>query len=254
MHDLEEHKPRAIAIAAASDIAVDAGLRSYMLRIYAKVALGLMLSAALAFLTANVPEVRALLFKTVDASGARGFAGLTALGGLVALAPIVLILMYESALSKPARIKSSVLYWSIAACMGAAQGVLVLAFTGASVALALLVTAIAFGGLSLLGYVVKRDLSGLGSFLAVGLIGLVLGLLANLVLRSPLIAHVTSMAGVLIFAGLIAHDTQRLKLQYNELSEDHIEAATDLGALSLYISFINLLHFLLMAFFGEHVE
>src|SRR5690606_14701938 len=122
------------------------------------------------------------------------------------------------------RMKSSVLYWSIAACMGAAQGVLVLAFTGASVALALAVTAVAFGGLSLFGYVVKRDLTAFGSFLTVGLIGLVLGLLANVILRSPTIAYVTSMAGVLIFAGLIAHDTQRLKLRYHELAEDEVEA------------------------------
>ncbi len=252
MHELEERKTQAAtAIGGALDASVDAGLRAYMLRIYAKVGLGLLLSAALAYLTAAVPEVRDLLFKSADAQLGRGFAGMTPLGGLVALAPIVLILMYQPQLGRPARFKSGALYWSIVACMGAAQGVLVLAFTGVSIALALTVTAVAFGALSLLGYVAKRDLTALGSFLTVGLIGLVLSLAANLFLGSSMIAHVASMAGVLIFAGLMAYDTQRLKLWYYELSEDQIGAATDLGALSLYINFINLLHFVLMAFAGE---
>lgn len=255
MHGLEDHKPPAavasVADAGRLDASIDAGLRAYMLRIYAKVSLGLLLSAALAYLTANVPEVRDLLFRSLEAQQGRGFAGMTPLGGLVVLAPIVMILFYEPSLRKPARFKSSVLYWSVVACMGAAQGVVVLAFTGASIGLTLLVTATAFGALSLLGYITRQDLTALGSFMTVGLIGLVLGLAANLLLHSPMMAYVTSLAGVLIFAGLMAYDTQRLKLWYYELAQDEVDAATDLGALSLYINFLNLFHFLLMAFSGE---
>ena len=253
----ESKAPKAVASVATAastraEVVIDEGLRDYMLRIYVKVALGLVLSAGLAYLTSSVPGIRDLLFKTATDDGAVSLAGITSVGWVVALAPLMIIMSYEPTLKKPARFKSATLYWSIVACMGASQGLLVLAFTGASVATTLLVTATAFGGLSLFGYATRKDLTALGSFLAVGLLGLLLGLGVNLLLHSPAVAFVTSAAGVLIFAGLIAYDTQRLKLAYYQLGEDaDLGAASDVGALSLYVDFINLFQFLLLALSGE---
>jgi FtsH-binding integral membrane protein len=122
-----------------------------------------------------------------------------------------------------------------------------LAYTGASVATTFLVTAIAFGGLSLFGYTTKKDLSGFGSFLIMGLIGLVVASLFQMFLQLPGLSFIISILGVLIFAGLIAYDTQNLKMTYYQLGGDQQSAAvaTNYGALSLYLNFINLFQFLL---------
>lgn len=248
----DDPRQTAVAIADRSgEVEIDQGLRAYMLRIYLKVALGLVLSAALAYVTSSIPAVRDLLFDTAGAE-AGALVGITPLGAIVALAPLVMLLSFETPAGAGAARRTRVLYWSIVACMGASQGILVLAFTGVSIATTLLITATAFGGLSLLGYVTRRDLSALASFLSVGLIGLLLALGVNLLLRSPAVAYISAMAGVLIFAGLIAYDTQRLKLAYRALSDEaDLGPATDLGALSLYINFVNLFQFLLMLLAGE---
>ncbi len=136
--------------------------------------------------------------------------------------------------------------------MGASLGVLALVYTGASLATTFLVTAAAFGGLSLFGYATKRDLTGFGSFLIVGLIGLIIAMVVNIFLQNSMMAFIINVLGVFIFAGLIAYDTQRLKMTYYQLGGDQaaMGVATNYGALSLYINFINLFQFLL-AIFGS---
>jgi len=138
----------------------------------------------------------------------------------------------------------------VVSLIGASLGVVVLTYTGASIASTFLITAAAFGGLSLVGYTTKRDLTGFGSFLIVGLIGLIIASIVNLFLQNSMMNFIISVLGVLIFAGLIAYDTQRLK--YYDLGGDQaaMGVATNYGALSLYINFINLFQFLL-ALFGE---
>ena len=123
-------------------------------------------------------------------------------------------------------------------------------YTGTSVASMFLITATAFGALSLVGYTTKKDLSGFGSFLIVGVIGLIIASLVNLFLRSEAVQFAVSVIGVFVFAGLIAYDTQRLKLTYYELGANEAArgVATSYGALSLYINFINLFQFLLSLF------
>ena len=172
---------------------------------------------------------------------------------MVAFAPVLLLLASSFALSKPTPARTGALYWSVASLVGASLGVLFLTFTGVSIALTLVVSALGFGALSLIGYTTTRRLSGLGGFLIMGVIGLVASLAANLVLRSPMIDYVAGLAGVLIFAGLIAYDTQRLKLSYHQLGGDEgsMAVATDLGALSLFINFVNLFQFLLMMASGQ---
>ena len=230
-----------------ADMAVDAGLRSFMVGVYNEVALGLVLSAVLAYLTRMVPPVRDLMFRlTPDGR----FAGYTLIGMVVAFAPLVVLLGSMFAMRQPTARGASALYWTVCALIGASLGVLGLVYTGASLASTFLITAAAFGALSLFGYTTKKDLTGIGSFLLVGLIGLVIASLVQMFWNPPGFSFVISAAGVLIFAGLIAYDTQRLKLTYYELGGDQaaLGAATSFGALSLYLNFINLFQFLLSLF------
>ncbi|CAN7167031.1 Bax inhibitor-1/YccA family protein [Phenylobacterium sp. LjRoot164] len=229
-----------------ADMSVDAGLRSFMLGVYNKVALGLLLSAALAFVTGSFPPVRDLMF-SVSPSGKVGY---TLLGMIVAFAPLAVILFGAFAMKNVTPRSSGIYYWTIVALIGAGLGVLTFVYTGASIFSTFLITAAAFGGLSLFGYTTKKDLTGLGSFLIIGLIGLVVASIVNMFLANGMMAFIISVAGVLIFAGLIAYDTQRLKMSYYEMGGDQTAqaVATNYGALSLYLNFINLFQFLLSIF------
>ena len=229
-----------------ADMSVDAGLRSFMLGVYNKVALGLVLSAALAFITGQYPPVRDLMY-TIAPDGRVGF---TPLGMIIGLAPLGVMLIGMFALRNATPRSSGVFYWTIVALIGAGLGVLTLVYTGASIASTFLITAAAFGGLSLFGYTTKRDLTGFGSFLLIGLIGLIVASVVNIFLNSGAMQFIISVLGVFIFAGLIAYDTQRLKMMYYNLGGDQaaMSVATNYGALSLYINFINLFQFLLQIF------
>jgi len=232
-----------------ADMSVDAGLRSFMLGVYNKVALGLVVSAILAFITGQVEPVQQLLYR-VSADGR--FVGYQPLGYVVAFGPLALMLFGMFGMRNATPRSSGIFYWAIVAMIGASLGAITLVYTGASIATTFLVTAAAFGALSLFGYTTKKNLTGFGSFLIVGVIGLILASLLNIFLQSPALHFAVSALGVLIFAGLIAYDTQRLKMQYYELGGDQASmgVATNYGALSLYINFINLFQFLLQ-FLGD---
>jgi FtsH-binding integral membrane protein len=251
MSDLHQGYPQTSADVAADT--VDLGLRTYMLGIYNKVGLGLLLAAAVAYATAHVPALRDMMFTTAAPAGGASHTALTLVGSVVAFSPLFLLLCCSSILTKPTPPRTAALYWSVVALVGASMGVLFLTFTGGSIAMTLAVSAIGFGGLSLIGYRTCKNLTALGSFLIMGLVGLVLTLVANLVLRSPALDYAAGIVGVLVFAGLIAFDTQRLKLAYHQLGGDaaSLAVATDLGALSLFINFVNLFQFLLMLASGQ---
>jgi FtsH-binding integral membrane protein len=193
------------------------------------------------------------MFATVTPINGAPTTGLTFVGSIVAFAPLLLLLCCGSVLANPTPQRTAALYWSVVATVGASLGVLFLTFAGASIAMTLAVSAIGFGALSLIGYQTSRDLTAFGSFLIMGVVGLVLILAANLFLHIAALDYVTGIVGVLIFASLIAFDTQRLKLAYHQLDGDDasLAAATNLGALSLFINFINLLQFLLMMMSGQ---
>lgn len=244
MSDFNRDFPRP-ATAGAADMAVDAGLRAFMLGVYNKVGLGLLISAALAYVTSSVPQVRDQLFQQVMT--ARGMAETyTLLGWVVAIAPLPVLLIGRFAFRQSPR-SSGLVYWSVVALFGASLGIWALLYTGASIFMTFLITAAAFGGLSLIGYTTKRDLSGFGSFLIVGLFGIIIASLVNMFLMSSAIYFAINVIGVLVFAGLIAFDTQRLKLTYYQLggNEAALGVATNYGALSLYLDFLNLFLFLL---------
>ncbi len=246
MSDFNNRYPGAIP--APETMAVDQGLRSFMLGVYNKLFIGLLIATALAFVTSAVPQVRDLMYLTT-ADGR--FAGFTLLGYAVNFAPLVLILGSMFFMKNPTAGTASLLYWLVVATMGASLGVWLIVYTGASAVLTLGVTAAAFGGLSLFGYTTKKNLTGMGSFLIMALIGLIVASVVNIFLQNPMFNIIISAAGALIFAGLIAYDTQRLKMTYYALGGDkEMEGvATSYGALSLFINFVNLFQFLL-AFLG----
>ncbi|MDZ4375343.1 MAG: Bax inhibitor-1/YccA family protein [Phenylobacterium sp.] len=239
------------SIPATADMSVDAGLRSFMLGVYNKVALGLLVSAALAWVTGSYPPVRDLLFSTaVFPDGVTRLTGMTLLGMIVAFSPLVVLLGSNFVMKNRTAGTAGGLYWLIVALIGASMGTVVLVYTGASVIQTFLITAAAFGALSLFGYTTKKDLTGFGSFLLVGLIGLIIASVVNMFMQNSMMQFLISVLGVFIFAGLIAFDTQRLKMQYYDLGGDQaaMGVATNYGALSLYINFINLFQFLLQLF------
>ncbi len=232
---------------ARADMATDAGLRSFMLGVYNKLALGLVVAGALAWTVGNVEAVQQYFYTT----GPDGSLAMTPIGMGIQFAPLVLIFGSMFLMKRPSPVMTNVLYWAVVTTMGASLGWIFLIYTGASVATTFFVTAAAFGGLSLYGYTTKRDLGPIGSFLIMGVIGLVIGSVVNMFLASPMLYWIITFAGVLLFAGLIAVDTQRLKLTYYELGGDRaaMSVATSFGALSLFINFVNLFLFLLR-FFG----
>jgi FtsH-binding integral membrane protein len=226
-----------------TDTSVDAGLRAFMLGVYNKVGLGLVLSAALAYVTGTVPQVQQFLF-TRDQFGR---VGLTILGMIVMWAPVAIIL-FQTFIRRTATPQSAALtYWAVVALFGASLGIWFLVYPVGNIVQTFLVTAIAFGGLSLVGYTTKRDLTGIGNFLIMGLFGLIFASLAMLFFHSPALAFAVNLIGVLIFAGLIAANTQQLKLIYHQVGGDTaaMNVATSYGALRLYLDFVNLFQFLL---------
>lgn len=237
---------RGYATPATADMSVDAGLRAFMLGVYNKLGLGLVLTAAMAALTGMYYPVSHFLFGVTP----DGRLGMTLPGMIVAFAPLAILLFSSFAIRNPSPRSAGITYWSIVTLMGAGLGVLAFIYTGASIAVAFLSSAVAFGGLSLVGYTTKKDLTGFGSFLIMGVWGLLAVMLLNFFVHSSALAFAINAMGVLIFAGLIAYDTQRLKMTYYALGGDRasMAVATNYGALSLYINFINLFQFLLSLF------
>ena len=248
MSDYNPNIVRNVTPAGVADMSVDVGLRSFMLGVYNKLALGLVLSAGLAFLTSSYKPVTDLLYH-VQA----GRVSMTGLGMLIQFSPLIILLGAMFGMRNPSARSSGILYWTIVSLIGASSGVWLLLYTGSSVALTFLITATAFGSLSLVGYTTKKDLTGFGSFLIMGLWGLIAASLVRFFWNPPGFSFVFSAIGVLIFAGLTAYDTQRLKMTYYALGGNEAAkgVATNFGALTLYLDFINLFQFLLMMFGGR---
>jgi uncharacterized protein len=244
MNDFNRAQARAIPASGTMDMSIDAGLRGFMLGVYNKMGLGLVLSGALAFATSSVEPIRNMLF---TANG-----GYTTAGMALSFAPLAIMLVGMFAMKNPSKTGANLFYWTIVSLIGAGLGVLALRYTGESIASTFFITAAAFGALSLWGYTTKKDLSGFGTFLIMGLFGLIIAGLVNIFLQSSALAFAISAIGVLIFSGLIAFDTQRLKFDYYQLAgnDTAMSVATSFGALSLYLNFINLFQFL-MAFLGD---
>jgi FtsH-binding integral membrane protein len=212
--------------------AVDEGLRIYMTKVYNYMGLGLLATAITAYIGA--------------ASGIYVALAQTPLIWLVVLAPLGMVIYLSSRLHKMSASAAKTTFWIYAAMTGLSLSYVLLAFTGVSVVRTFLITAASFGALSLYGYTTKRDLSGMGSFLFMGLIGIILASIVNIFMQSPAMHFVISVIGVLLFAGLTAYDTQDIKrIYYAGDSRDIAEKKAIMGALRLYLDFINMFLFLL---------
>ena len=234
--------------AGTADQAFDAGLRAHMISVYNYMASGLALSGIVAFALFSSAEFASVFFQV--APGNR-VVGLNMLGWIAILAPIGLLLLVGFRAQQMSVAGVQAVYWSVTALMGVSLSLLLFRYTGASVARTFFVTAASFGALSLYGYTTKRDLTAMGKFLFMGLVGLVLASLVNMFFPSGTMSFIISAAGVLIFSGLIAYDTQKIKDQYADAwGTDTAEKVAVFGALSLYLDFVNLFQFL-MSFLGQ---
>jgi FtsH-binding integral membrane protein len=231
----------------ADQAAYDVGLRAHMLRVYNYMASGLALSGIVAYAVFASDDIAKLFFQVEG-----GFVvGMNILGWIAIFAPLGLLLLVSARAATMSVGAVQAVYWAVTALMGVSLSLLLFRYTGASVFRTFFITAAAFGALSLFGYTTKRDLSAVGKFLFMGLIGLILASLVNMFWPSGTMTFIISVAGVLIFSGLIAYDTQRIKDQYAQAwGSDTAEKVAIFGALSLYLDFVNLFQFLMM-FLGQ---
>ena len=220
------------ASSAQDAVAFDAGLRSYMLSIYNYMASGVLITGIVALLFASSGMAEQVL--------------VTPLRWVIMLAPLAFVMVLSFGINRLQTSTAQALYWAFAVVMGLSMSSIFLVFTGASIAQTYFATAAAFAGLSLYGYTTKRDLSGFGTFLFMGVVGILVAMVLNMFLQSSVLQLVISILGVLIFAGLTAYDTQRLKSMYAQVAgSDMMGKAVIMGALSLYLDFVNMFTFLL---------
>ena len=240
---------------SGSDTHVDQGLRSYMLGVYNYMAAGVALTGLVAYFlfTQTVTNDPALAAKAANGAALAMRRGmyLTELGRMIyttplmwvlALAPLAFVFFLSFRVYKMSVAAAQASFWLFAAVMGASLSVLLLKYTGTSIARVFFVTSAAFAGLSLWGYTTKKDLTGWGSFLVMGVIGLILASLVNIFFQSTALQFAISAIGVLVFAGLTAYDTQNIKDGYYEVAHDSALMAKSaiMGALNLYLDFINM--------------
>ncbi|NJC32837.1 hypothetical protein GGR88_000311 [Sphingomonas jejuensis] len=222
-------RPTSAGTATAS---YDAGLRRYMLSVYNYMASGVLLTGIVALLFAQ--------------SGLAAQVLSTPLAWVIMLAPLGFVMAMSFGVNRMQTSTLQILFWAFAVVMGLSMSSIFLVFTGTSIAQTFFATAAAFAGLSLWGYTTKRDLSGLGTFLVMGVVGLLVAMIINIFLQSTALAFAISAIGVLLFAGLTAYDTQRIKSMYAYVQgTDMMGKTVIMGALSLYLDFINMFTFLL---------
>ena len=226
--------------------ATDPGLRAFLGRVYLKLAGGLLLSGAIAWSVADVPALRDLFFQSAEGN----VTGFTAWGLVLVFSPLAVLFAGSFLVRDHTARGAAWIYWTVAALVGGSLSLLALTYTGAALVSTFLGTAGAFAGLSLVGYLTKRNLAAFGNFLTVALMGLILATVANMFFKNPMAYLVLNGIGVLIFAGLIAADTQRLRnIYYTTQDPEALEASANYGALTLYLNFINLFE-LLLSFSG----
>ena len=213
--------------------AIDEGLRAYMLRVYNYMAGGLALTGIVAFLTASSPTMLKAIFGTP-------------LQWVVMLAPLGIVFYMSARINKISFSAAQTWFWVFAGVMGLSLSFIFIVYTQVSIAKVFFITAASFGGLSLYGYTTKKDISGWGSFLFIGLIGIILASIVNIFVASSGLSFAISIIGVLVFAGLTAYDTQMIKEMYAVSDGGEVAGKKAvMGALRLYLDFINLFLMLL---------
>ncbi|MCC6008718.1 MAG: Bax inhibitor-1/YccA family protein [Rhodobacteraceae bacterium] len=226
---------------------IDAGLRAHMNKVYGLMSVGMLLTAGVAWGVGTTPALLAIFRDPITLAP-------NMLGWVAMFAPLLMAFAFGAMINRISAAAAQMLFYTFAAVMGLSISWIFVAFTGISIAQTFLVTSIAFAGLSLWGYTTKKDLSGWGTFLMMGVIGLIVAMIINIFLQSPAIMFAVSILGVLIFAGLTAYDTQAIKVEYLQHAhmgdQEWLEKSAIMGALRLYLDFINMFMFLLQ-FLGQ---
>jgi len=226
----------ATTAAAPAAAAIDEGLRAYMLRVYNYMASGLALTGIVAYVVSQTPALMQAIYGTP-------------LFWVVALAPLGLVFFLSARINKMSTTAAQATFWAFAGLMGLSLASIFVVYTGTSIARVFFITAATFGTLSLYGYTTKRDIAGWGSFLFVGLIGIIIASVVNIFLGSTALQFAISVIGVLVFAGLTAYDTQAIKEMYVESDGTAVaEKKSIFGALRLYLDFLNMFLLLLQLF------
>jgi len=241
---MADYDNRLMRGAATDAVGIDAGLRAYMLRVYNYMLVGLGLTGVVAWVTANTP-LQQVFYSQVET--ARGIAMQPNILGWIAIfAPLGMVLLLSFRIQQMSFAAAQTTFWAYAAVMGVSLSTILFLYTGASIATTFFVTAATFGAMSLYGYTTGRDLTGMGSFLFMGLIGLILASLANMFFQSSALQFAVSVIGVLIFTGLTAYDSQSIKNMYYVGDDGEVVGKKAvMGALRLYLDFINLFLFML---------
>ncbi|ABV84491.1 Integral membrane protein, interacts with FtsH [Rickettsia massiliae MTU5] len=223
---------------ASKNKTFDEGLRKYMLKVYNYMALALLLTGVAAVTTISVEPIYNLMFQT-------GF------GTIIMFAPLGIALYFFMGFGRMNLQTTQILFWVYAGLTGMSLAYLALIYTGASIARTFFICSSVFGAMSLYGYSTSRDLTSMGSFFAMGLIGLIIASLVNLFLKSSALSFATSLIGIVIFMGLIAWDTQKIKSMYYTAGNDEVgQKLSIMAAFTLYLDFINLFLYL-MRFLGN---
>ncbi len=220
---------------------IDEGLRAHMNKVYGLMSAAMLITGVVAYL---VGTNDVLLYSIYS----------TPLQWVVMLAPLGVVFFLSAAINRMSLATAQAVFWAFAGLMGLSISYIFAAYTGISITQVFLITAIAFAGLSLVGYTTKKDLSGWGTFLIMGLIGIIVAAIVNIFLASAAVAFAISVLGVLIFAGLTAYDTQRIKNTYIEMAttgnSEWLGKSAIMGALSLYLNFLNMF-LMLLHLFGQ---
>ena len=226
-------------------VVADRGLRAHMLKVYNYMASGVLLTGIVALLTYSSSTLTNLLYQMQGGY----IVGYTGLGWVALLSPLafVLLMSFGKNKMKPATLQA--MFWGFAAVMGLSLSSIFFMYVGMSIAKIFFITAATFGALSFWGYTTKKDISGWGAFLLMGLMGVIIASVVNWFLVSPMMDFVISIIGVLVFAGLTAYDTQKIKNMYYTYSDGTMaKKGAIMGALHLYLDFINMFLFLLRLF------
>ncbi|MBK1656776.1 Bax inhibitor-1/YccA family protein [Paracraurococcus ruber] len=236
-------------VATADAAAVDAGLRAYMLRVYNWMASGLLLTGIVALAVVTVPALQELFYSAARTPSGRIVMQPTILFWVVSLSPLAFMLVLSFGYNKLSKTTAQALFWAFCVCMGASLSNLAFRYTGASIGSTFFICAAMYASVSLYGYTTKADLTRMGSFMMMGLIGILIAGIVNIFLASSALQFAISLIGVVVFLGLTAFDTQRIKADYIEYA--YAEGTEEAGkrsvmdALGLYLNFINLFQMLL---------
>lgn len=228
--------------AGARTAEIDAGLRAHMNKVYGLMSVGMLLTGGVAWAVGTSDPLLAV-FRNPETLQPN------ILGWAVMFAPLLMVFAFGAAINRMSYSAAQLFFYAFSAVMGLSLAWIFKAFTGVSIAQTFLVTSIAFASLSLYGYTTKRDLSGFGTFLMMGLVGLIVASIINIFVASSALAFAVSVIGLLIFAGLTAYDTQRIKTDYiahaQHGDQEWLGKSAVMGALNLYMNFINIFMFLL---------